>query len=334
MVTHFPLDYMHLVCLGVVRRILLLLIKGPRSTKLSASQITAISDELLGMRASFPREFSRKPRPLSELKQWKATEFREFLLYSGPVVLKGKLPTAVYHNFLRLSVAMRIFLSTSMIQHYVDYVENLLRTFVQTFSQVFGESLLVYNVHCLIHEDARRYGGLDYVSAFLFESCLGRLKKLVRRPKDPLQQIVRRLSECGRSRKHVDQLADRCRKPHESSSVPIGFESYMQYEQYIGESYFVSLIVGDNCFEIHGHIRVIKNILRSDFSQEVLVVFERFNKLEPFFSIPLSSDILSIFRVYDLCGTVEVYSVLDISKKCVLLPLDGGYAVFPQLHFM
>lgn len=29
MVTHFPLDYMHLVCLGVTWRFLLLLMKGP-----------------------------------------------------------------------------------------------------------------------------------------------------------------------------------------------------------------------------------------------------------------------------------------------------------------
>ena len=83
----FPLDYMHLVCLGAVRRILNYLKKGP-GRKISANQINEISSLLLSLNGHMPSEFSRKPRSLIDLDRWKATEFRQFLLYTGPIVLR------------------------------------------------------------------------------------------------------------------------------------------------------------------------------------------------------------------------------------------------------
>ena len=46
LISTFVLDYMHLVCLGVVRRILNYLIKGPVG-KVSALQLREISDRLI-----------------------------------------------------------------------------------------------------------------------------------------------------------------------------------------------------------------------------------------------------------------------------------------------
>lgn len=44
-------------------------------------------------------EFNRKLRPFDEFTHWKATEFRTFLLYTGPVALKHILKTEMYENF-------------------------------------------------------------------------------------------------------------------------------------------------------------------------------------------------------------------------------------------
>ena len=87
LVSQFVLDYMHLVCLGVVRKLIILWTKGPLRCRISANTTKMISEKLWAIRGYLPREFSRKPRSLFEVRQWKATEFRQFLLYTGPVVL-------------------------------------------------------------------------------------------------------------------------------------------------------------------------------------------------------------------------------------------------------
>lgn len=106
----FVLDYMHLVCLGVVRRILVFLKQGPRECKISHRQIGEISSKLEALNGILPREFARQPRSLASQERWKATEFRQFLLYTGPVVLRAVLPDSFYYHFLSLTVAMSILL--------------------------------------------------------------------------------------------------------------------------------------------------------------------------------------------------------------------------------
>ena len=49
MVSQFPLDYMHLVCLGVVRRLLLCWIKGPLSVRWSVTNVQTVSDRLINL---------------------------------------------------------------------------------------------------------------------------------------------------------------------------------------------------------------------------------------------------------------------------------------------
>jgi len=83
-----------------------------------------------GLQPLIPCDFSRKPRSLFEYKHWKATELRLFLLYTGPVCLKGVLQPDLHANFLDLSVAVRLLLRHSSCIRYADYAENLLKYFV------------------------------------------------------------------------------------------------------------------------------------------------------------------------------------------------------------
>jgi len=106
MVSQFVLDYMHLVCLGVTRRLILTWTRGELRSRLPARLVLAISKRLVNLRRFTPREFARKPRSLAEIDRWKATELRQFLLYTGPLVLRGILPTQLYENFLLFSVAL------------------------------------------------------------------------------------------------------------------------------------------------------------------------------------------------------------------------------------
>ena len=89
MVTQFPLDFMHLVCLGVVKKLISLWISGPLTVRVGVnSTCRQISEALINLGAYLPREFVRKGRSLQEIDRWKATEFRTFILYTGIVALK------------------------------------------------------------------------------------------------------------------------------------------------------------------------------------------------------------------------------------------------------
>jgi len=42
----------------------------------------------MSLKYTTPNDFVRRPRSIRDVKQWKAVEFRNFLLYTGPVVLR------------------------------------------------------------------------------------------------------------------------------------------------------------------------------------------------------------------------------------------------------
>ena len=110
LVSMFPLDYMHLVCLGVVRKIFISWTSG--LLRLDSSFKQKLSENVLYMFT--PKEFQKKPRFVTKIDHWKATEFRSFLLYIRPVVLKELLTKEKYSHFLCLNIAVRIMLSEKL----------------------------------------------------------------------------------------------------------------------------------------------------------------------------------------------------------------------------
>ena len=88
---------------------------------------------------------------------------------------------------------------------------------MQTFYNLYGMDQLVYNIH--LADEARKFGVLDNISSFKYESYLGQLKKLVRSPHLPCVQLVRQVLETSvchldKSGKcHIDDKDQFC-KPH------------------------------------------------------------------------------------------------------------------------
>nr|CAI5858644.1 unnamed protein product [Callosobruchus analis] len=198
MVTCFPIDYMHAVCLGVTRKLLNTWLSGKLSVRLCSGIVNTTSEHLLSFNKCIPSEINRKPRSLAELRRWKATEFRTFLLYIGPVVLQGVIDTAVYEHFLLLHVAISILISAKHIENIgIQYAQQLLNIFVTHAKKLYGYEFVIYNVHLLYHlsTDVEKYGALYNFAASPFENYLGKLKSLIKSPKKPLEQIMRRLQE-------------------------------------------------------------------------------------------------------------------------------------------
>lgn len=100
------IDIMHLVYLGMMRTMLLTWYDGDLPFNLSRLQIQSISDFMCSSR--LPVDFARKSRELKYLLRWKAIEYQTFLLYLGPVALKGILDQEINNSFMTLNVAIFI----------------------------------------------------------------------------------------------------------------------------------------------------------------------------------------------------------------------------------
>lgn len=198
----FPLEYMHLVCLGVTRTLIYIWMFDKIPNKMPQVVINNISAKLRTIKGWIPTEFCRNPRSLDEIKRWKAAEFRQFLLYTGPVILKDTFSgiSNGHQNldaFMCLHISMRILLDTKYCVKFNSYASEMLKRFTIVIKNLYGAHYITHNFHNLIHlaSDVSTYGSLDNCSAFKFENYLSSLKRLIRKSDQPLQQIIKRLKE-------------------------------------------------------------------------------------------------------------------------------------------
>ena len=89
MIKSFPLDYMHLTCLGITKRLLTIWINGINNSDKHQNHVIKkdmkeFLDKLIVLTANYlPKEFNRKGRSLTDLLRWKAVEYRLFLCTLG-----------------------------------------------------------------------------------------------------------------------------------------------------------------------------------------------------------------------------------------------------------
>ncbi len=307
-VSIFVLDYMHLVCLGVVRRLLRYVkSEGPKCCLLSYKQQCEVSDKLISFRDYVPSEFARRPRSLVELDRWKATEFRQFMLYTGPVALRGIMSSDLYEHFLCLFIAMTILLydDSRKREAYVGYARNLLNVFVTNARKLYGETFTVYNVHNLLHladdVDIHRCS-LDFISAFPFENHLRILKGSVRSNNKPVVQIAKRLQE-----KSINELSSKTKRRF-------------------------SLHRRDRVFFMdNDEFAVLKEDMKDD--NIFKCVFIKQSMMQPFFDKPCDS------RLFNICfipKSLDSYNEplhfvrrAQLMQKAICLPYKNGCVLFP-----
>ncbi|XP_047130481.2 uncharacterized protein LOC124810173 [Hydra vulgaris] len=338
MISQVPADYMHLVCLGVMKKMVFMWLKGPLATRLGPRVVKDLSEKLVDMRPYIPLEFARKPRPFHEFERWKATEFRQLLLYTGMVCFDGILSPPLYNNFMLLSVAMSILLSEFLCKKYASYAHNLLLLFVEHVSEVYGREVITYNMHGLVHlsNDAKKFGPLDNISSFPFENYLSQLKKLVRKPHMPLQQIVRRLGEKRaiqqKQKNESEHNSTYFKKEHYNGPVVKSLKVCAQYKELFTKRWCIKITDGDNCFSLNnGKVIIVQNIVKT--AEQSFILYKQFKKLEGFFTYPCCSMKVDIFKVSCLENELLYCSPTEIKRKYVRLPIDNDYAVIPMMQF-
>lgn len=131
-------DAMHAVDLGVSRQLASLWFDSKNSTSVwyigTTTEIARIDSRIAKIIP--PSNVTRLPRSLNQRAYWKAAEWRNFLLYYAPIVLKDILPNRFHRHFVKLSEAifslnnnsispMDLYLARKKIENFVEEFENL-----------------------------------------------------------------------------------------------------------------------------------------------------------------------------------------------------------------
>ncbi|XP_057335100.1 uncharacterized protein LOC130673902 [Microplitis mediator] len=115
MVRDFVLDSMHLVFLGIVKKILdYWLNSNIKTVKLRKNMKDLLTNLLQQIKYQVPQDFQRTTRSLDNIAKFKATELQFILLYAGPVIFKKVLSEDVYRYFLLLHVGIRLLCSKDL----------------------------------------------------------------------------------------------------------------------------------------------------------------------------------------------------------------------------
>lgn len=230
--------------------------------------------------------------------------------------------------------------SSSLSEQHINYVQQLLNHFVESFKILYGEHKVSHNVHSLIHmpNDIKNFGVLDSFSAFKFENFMQYLKKLIRKSHKPLQQLNNRYAELHNvlyvpRMKRKQHVIPEIRNPQMNGILVDGCVD-PQYKEVVFQEYvLLSNDKANSCCRLRqGNIVFIENIAFNTERNEFVVIGKEYQTKYDFYQIPCSSSMLDIY-VVDNLSERKWWCISDICKKLVRLPYkENKYIVFPLIH--
>jgi len=333
----FTLDYMHLVCLGVVKKLIgLWLHKGPLNVRLPSRDVHKLTEALLAVKCYIPSDFVRKTREIQEVSRWKATELRLFLLYIGPIVLKNIISENCYNHFMTLNISMIILLSPNL-QNYLPYAEELLEYFIKTFEILYGREHNSHNIHGLSHlcDDFKYYGPLDNCSAFPFENYMKELKSKIRKHEKPLEQVINRYSEIY---SHNSLSLSKNPTNHPILLLPhnngplINNLNGCQYKKLIWKNIQINTKFDKDSYVLTTDREVFKclNIVKQ--KTDIVLIGKYFKTKTLFYDKPTDSTEFDIYIVKDLAQSLKTCAINNIKKKIMLIAHNGNLIAMPIIH--
>lgn len=331
MIEDFVIDKMHAVDEGVCKKILIAFTGKANPQKLSRKKLIDIDDRIKKCTEYVPMEFQRKLRTLNYVSKMKATEFRNFVLYSGPAIFHHILPTKTYSHFLRFSIAIRILCSPSLHQIYNKIAKQLLISFVKSYPEIYGEETVSFNVHVLIHlaDDANKHGPLDSYSCYPFEAYIKKIKRYLHAQSKPLQQIYNRLQE---------ELNTNVKTKANDNSLNLSHFEYNEQKFY--RLTYPNFTIradkkSDNCIMWKSSNELI--VLRVNYfvknDENIYVTGQQFTVKESICNSKLASKLNMLLGSFEDC--VKTFPLNQSINKMVCLPynLNGAdYFVSPLVH--
>ena len=173
---------MHLVCLGVVKRLTELTFNvGTNRERITKRKLSSTKqfNELMSKTKVF-YEFSRRARDL-DFAVFKAEEFRNMVLFFFPHVLECLEPNAKERElwlYLAFMIRACVLPDNEYFNVNSTQISNACKSFYKLYQSLFGECNCTYSIHVLCCHllQIRQLGPLTETSAFKFESFYGEIR--------------------------------------------------------------------------------------------------------------------------------------------------------------
>lgn len=187
-----PVDYMHAILEGVVKKLIEFWTDTKRHSKryCLSRNIDEINKRL--KRIKPPHEFRRTPRPITPNSYWKASEFRAWLLYYSIPVLSDLLPSDYVYQLSLLVAAMHLLLSDCVLVSEIQTADELLYLFYTLTPKLYPLTMCSPNMHTLVRmcKFVHAWGPLWCYSTFRFENLNEDLRRHCHGTRNVLPQLV------------------------------------------------------------------------------------------------------------------------------------------------
>lgn len=179
LVTQVVLDYKYTVCVGVMQRLWTMWTAGQLDYRINRASLKKIDEQIIALGECLPAEFRSTPKTLEQMDSWTPYDWRQFLMYFGPVVLESVLPAKYFIHFICLHLAVRIMVNRNVFNSYNSFIVGfLLKRFVAEFAAFYGEDQVDYSVHSLLHyqDVMEHFGSVEDVGGFDFDDKVEELR--------------------------------------------------------------------------------------------------------------------------------------------------------------
>ena len=188
-------EYVHVLTLGGVKYFLekIFFEKGEWYI---GDKLEAINEFL--SKIEVPDFVKRLPRGIDDFKFWKASEFRNFLLYYSLPLFADFLPSKYYQHWLLLVSSSYILLKDAISETELKSAEIMLKSFVRDVGSLYGPACYTYDVHNLVHLVllVQRCGNLWATSAFTFETFNGFVSAQLHGTKHLEKELANNINIC------------------------------------------------------------------------------------------------------------------------------------------
>ena len=239
----------------------------------------------------------------------------------------------MYRHFLLLVVASRILCDPELCVENASYARELLRKFFELLPSFYGPASQVINSHNLIHvaDDVEfTKKSLSEITAFPFENFLEKIKRKIRGRKKPLAQLVRRESE-----EHACPIMTMKKALHKKKDIIINpdifHEEAVDLKSVILRGVEISTSKPNSIVKLDSNEIFQITRIRKE-AHNILVHGFAFKTVTDAFKFPCESMNVGIMKLGRLSRREKIFSLENVTKKCVLFESGNNIFAVTFLH--